>query len=52
MQKGRKNQKKPEPPATPNKKAIIKLCKDTEDVYELLELTHHEDNDIRLAATT
>ena len=36
----------------PTKKDVIRRCRETEDIYEILELTKHEDNEIRLAAAS
>lgn len=45
--KGNINKKKVPELMDPTKKEIIRKCRETEDMDEILELTHSEDVDIR-----
>lgn len=51
MPKGKENKKKiPQNNNTPGKKELINICRNTEDIDEILQYTYHEDADIRLEA--
>lgn len=45
--KGTINKKKVPEPMDPTKKEIIRKCRETEDMDEIILLTHNEDVDIR-----
>ena len=48
--KGKGNKKKSVYSDEPSKKEIISLCRNTEDIDEILKYTYSEDDDIRLEA--
>ena len=48
--KGGINKKKTPEEKDPTKKETIRLCRETEDMQLILQLTHSKDNDIRLEA--
>ncbi len=49
MPKGKQNKKKiPQNSNNQGKKELINICKNTEDIDEILQYTHHEDADVRL----
>lgn len=50
MAKGKDNKKKVVESKGYNKKELMAICRDTEDIDTILEFTHHEDNDVRLEA--
>lgn len=50
MPKGKNNKKKVVENTGFNKKELISICKNTDDIDTILEYTHHEDNDVRLEA--
>lgn len=51
MPKGKQNKKKiPQNSNNQGKKELINICKNTEDIDEILQYTHHEDADVRLEA--
>ena len=50
MGKGKNNKKKVVENTGYNKKELMSLCRNTEDIDTILEYTHHEDNDVRLEA--
>jgi transcriptional regulator len=50
MGKGDRNKKKFVENDGPSKKEIMSICRNTEDIDEILKYTHSEDDDIRLEA--
>lgn len=50
MKKGKDNKKKNLGVKEPNRKELMALCRETDDVDVILEYTHSEDVDVRLEA--
>jgi hypothetical protein len=50
MKKGKDNKKKPQELGEPNKRELMSICRQTEDIDVILEYTHSKDSDVRLEA--